>query len=326
VADGKVCTLGVAGVVSCLDAATGKVVWRHDTKAAPMFSAASSPLIVDGMCVTQVGGNEDGAIIAYDLASGDEKWKRAGGGARYSSPVVMTVGDTKLIVAETSREIVGVTAADGKLAWEAPCQTRYNAATPVVDSQTVIYEGTGNGERALRVEKQGDGFATKELWTNPDSAVIYDTPVLKGGNLFGLSQRNQFFCIDAQNGKTAWTAPAPQAGGMGGDRRGGQPPAGGQPPGGGGERRGGQPPGGGRGRGMGGGMGGSGFGSIVDAGPVLLALTPAMQLLVIQPSDKEYKQLASYKVADTQTFAYPVVSGNRVFIKDQDSLTLWTIE
>jgi hypothetical protein len=59
---------------------------------------------------------------------------------------------------------------------------------------------------------------------------------------------------------------------------------------------------------------------------VLLALTPAAQLVVFEPNATELKQVASYKVAEEGTFAYPVVSGNRVFIKDKDSLTLWTIE
>ena len=69
-----------------------------------------------------------------------------------------------------------------------------------------------------------------------------------------------------------------------------------------------------------------GYGSIVDAGPVLLALTPSAQLVVFEPGDKGFKEIPSYKVAESDTYAYPVVSGNRVFVKDRDALTLWTIE
>ena len=58
----------------------------------------------------------------------------------------------------------------------------------------------------------------------------------------------------------------------------------------------------------------------------MLALTPASELIVFQPSDKGYTELARIKVADGQTHAYPVVSGNRLFIKDKESLTLWTID
>ena len=64
----------------------------------------------------------------------------------------------------------------------------------------------------------------------------------------------------------------------------------------------------------------------MDVGPVLLALTPASELIVFEASDKGYKDLATYKVSATETYAYPVVTGNRVYIKDQDSVTLYTIE
>jgi outer membrane protein assembly factor BamB len=105
--------------------------------------------------------------------------------------------------------------------------------------------------------------------------------VLKDGLLYGLSQKGQFYCINAQTGQTAWV----EAGG---------------------------------GRG--------GFGSIVDAGPVLMALTPKSQLIIFQPTDKEYTQVASIKVADTPTYGYPVVAGNRIFVEDHDSVILWTLQ
>jgi hypothetical protein len=51
-----------------------------------------------------------------------------------------------------------------------------------------------------------------------------------------------------------------------------------------------------------------------------------MQLVVLQPTDKAYTEVASIKVADSATFAYPVVSGNRLFIRDHDSVALLTVE
>jgi hypothetical protein len=42
----------------------------------------------------------------------------------------------------------------------------YNAATPIVDGQTVIFCGQGRGARSLKIEKQGDTYSTKELWSN----------------------------------------------------------------------------------------------------------------------------------------------------------------
>ena len=135
-----------------------------------------------------------------------------------------------------------------------------------------------------------------------------------------MANRNVLFCINAETGKTLWTdtvlaGVASQGGGQRqqADRR----QANGDQ----------QRDAGGRRRGRrGGGRSGGGYGSIVDAGSVLFALTPSAQLIVFQPSDTEFKQIASYKVAEGGTYAYPIVAGNRVFVKDADSVALWSIE
>jgi len=49
-------------------------------------------------------------------------------------------------------------------------------------------------------------------------------------------------------------------------------------------------------------------------------------LIALQPTDKGYNELARIKVAESPTHAYPVLSGNRLFIKDRDSVALLTIE
>ena len=285
VADGKVVTLGVGGVVSCVDAEKGKLLWRKDdfSGAWPKFYTASSPIIADGLCIAQLGGEANGGIVAYDLTSGDQKWKWTGDGTAYASPVTMTVDGTRMVVTLTAKKIVGLGVADGKLLWEAPFAVRgmaYNAATPIVDGQTVIYTGSGRGTKAVKVEKTGDGFAAKELWSNPDNGVQFNTPVLKGGQLYGVSQNGVIFCLDAQSGKTLWTTD----------------------------------------------LGGRGFGSIVDAGSALLALTPKGELIVFEPSDKEYKKLSSYKVTDTETYAYPVPAGKGLLVKDKDTVSFWNVD
>ena len=68
------------------------------------------------------------------------------------------------------------------------------------------------------------------------------------------------------------------------------------------------------------------FGAILDAGSVLLGLTQDGTLSVYQPDAKAYTEIASIKVAETQTYAHPVLAGNRLFVRDQDSVTLWTIQ
>src|SRR5262249_6941589 len=77
VADGKVVTLGVAGTVSCWDTA-GKLAWRKESAAEgysdlPRFFTSMSPVIVDGLAVAHIGGGGNGAMVAFDLAKGDQK-------------------------------------------------------------------------------------------------------------------------------------------------------------------------------------------------------------------------------------------------------------
>jgi outer membrane protein assembly factor BamB len=66
-------------------------------------------------------------------------------------------------------------------------------------------------------------------------------------------------------------------------------------------------------------------GAVLDAGSVLLALTGDSNLVAFEPSAKGYREVARYRVSVTSGLPYPIVAGNRVFVKGRDTLTLWTI-
>jgi outer membrane protein assembly factor BamB len=284
VAEGKVVTLGVNGVLSCLDAATGKELWRKDVypNIVPQFYTAMSPMIADGLCIAQLGGKKEGAIMAFDLSSGEVKWKWDGEGPQYASPVLMTADGAKQIVTLTDKSVVGVALTDGKLLWKIPFEgsgMSYNTATPIIDGQAVIYAASGRGTKAVKIEKQGDGFAFDELWS-AQLAPTFNSPVLKDGLIYGISERGKMYCLDAKTGKEEWTAPDSV------------------------------------GR----------FGSIIDAGSVLIALPEKTGLIVFKPSATGFEELARIKVSDTSIYAHPVISGNRIFVKDKDTLRLLALQ
>ena len=287
VAEGKVVTLGVGGVLSCIDAATGNLVWRKDPfpKVVPRFFTSSSPMIVKGMAIAHLGGPGNGAVIAFDLETGEEKWRWDAEGPDYASPVLMTVEGTKQIVTLTEKSVVGIGAADGALLWQIPFlpqRRAYNSSTPIIDGQTVIYMGAARGSKAVRIEKQAVGFSAEEVWSNPDIAPQFNTPVLKDGQLFGLSSDGNLFCLNAQTGQIAWTDAIER------DR--------------------------------------SGFAAIVDAGSVILALPSDSELIAFKPTDKEYTEVARLKAADTPTFAHPVIAGNKIFVKDEETVAMCVME
>jgi len=284
VADGKVCSLGVGGILSCLDAATGKVLWRKKSVedyggVDYRFDSSMSPFAGDGLCVVHVGGKGKGAILALDLASGRSKWKWEGDAPANSSPVAMTVQGAKQIVTFTAKALVGLSLSDGKLLWQVPFELKnVNNITPVVDGDTVICIVEGKGLMAYRIEKQGDASAAVSLWANAELGARFTTPVLKDGLLYGYG--NTLYCASAKTGETLWADSA----------RRGQTAA------------------------------------LVDAGPCLVALTGNSELVAFKPNDKEYAELARIQFGQTETWAHPILAGKRIFVRDQTTVTLWTLD
>ena len=278
VANGKVVVYGVGGVLSCLDAATGKLVWKKEnpTNAIPPFYTGTSPIIVDGMVIIHVGATGKGELTAFDLSTGSEKWKWAGDGPSYASPSVMTVGGVKQLVSMTEANLIGLNLATGKLLWQVatPVQQRfYNAVSPLINGQTIYYSGQGVGTKAILVEKQGEQYTTKELWSNTEAGEKWNSPILKDGFLYGMSDMKKIYCIDATTGKTAWIDSGTA----------------------------------------------SDFGSIVDCGSVIFALTGTGSLIIMNPNSKVFTEISRYKVTET-TYSDPIITGNIVYIKDTESL------
>jgi outer membrane protein assembly factor BamB len=212
----------------------------------------------------------------------------------------------------TTTSLDGVSLADGKALWQVklpPGGYFANYATPIIDGDTVIYispggKGAAGSSMALKIAKDGDSFKATQLWKGTAS-YQYNTPVLRDGLLFGLSPTKSFYCADAKTGKVLWTDDTPR-----------------------GEA-----------------------GGVVSAGPVLLAVTgPAAggggggggfkkgmgkggerasgdeELVAFEPDRTKYKEIAKYKLTPGSGLAYPIVDGNRVYVKGNNDVTLWTIE
>jgi outer membrane protein assembly factor BamB len=65
--------------------------------------------------------------------------------------------------------------------------------------------------------------------------------------------------------------------------------------------------------------------ALVKAGKVLFLLNDDGELIVARGNRKAFDPIVRYTVADSPTWAQPMISGERIFIKDVGTLTLWTI-
>jgi outer membrane protein assembly factor BamB len=66
--------------------------------------------------------------------------------------------------------------------------------------------------------------------------------------------------------------------------------------------------------------------AIVDAGTVLLLLTDEAELIVAKKSRSGFEPLRKYSIADSPTWAHPVILNSGILIKDATTLALWGTE
>ena len=66
--------------------------------------------------------------------------------------------------------------------------------------------------------------------------------------------------------------------------------------------------------------------AFAKAGDLLFVLKDDAQLVVARASPSGFEPLKTYEVADSATWAQPVLSGRRLFVKDVSALTLWTFD
>jgi outer membrane protein assembly factor BamB len=279
-------SIGMTGTVTSWDAASGKQVWQKpgDPKNVPTFTThAFSPVVDRGNVIFHLGGDNNGAITAFDLVTGAEKWKWAGDGPGYGSPVIAEVAGTRQLVTITQGKVVGIDTASGALLWErafvSPNKT--NSVTPVAQGATVIVSGNGGPTVAFAIGNKGGQWATETLWENADIPSRFNDPVIVGDLLFGMAQRNsgQYYGVDMKSGKTLWNSEPRQAAKV----------------------------------------------AIQRAGNVIFLLESDGELVVARPSQTAFEVVKRYKVADQETWSQPAISGNRIFVKDVSSLTLWTL-
>jgi outer membrane protein assembly factor BamB len=284
-ANGRLYAIGMTGVVTAFDAATGKQLWQKPgSEPVPMYTSHSFSPVIDGAHVIfHVGGHNQGALTAFDVNTGDVKWRWAGDGPGYGSPIIAELDGTRQIVTITQGKLVGIDPATGSLLWERPFVSGNftNAITPVLYGQTIIVSGNGGPTHAVSVARKGNQWVTETVWENPDIPLRFSNGVVSGDRFVSLSTRNsgQYFSVDAKSGKTVWLSEPRQAGNA----------------------------------------------AIQKAGDLIFSLEDDGELVVIRNSAAAFEPQRRYKVADTATWTQPVISGNRIFVKDVSSLTLWTL-
>jgi len=283
-ADGRLFTLGMSGIVTAWDAETGEQLWQMDAPAVqPLYHTSMSPLVDGDLMVVHIGGQDDGALTAFEVATGEVRWNWDGDGPAYGSPIVVDLEEVRQVVTFTQEHMVGVALETGALLWSRPfvTQSTTTSQTPLVHNGQIIQAGRGNGITLFRVVREGNAWTTEDTWHNDEVSLHMTNGVVVENVLYGLSHLNsgQYFGLDLETGEVLWTSDPRQADNA----------------------------------------------SILGVGNTIVSLEDDAELLVLRGSRTEFAPVTRYDVATSATWAQPTLQGNRIYIKDVSSLTLWTL-
>ncbi len=213
--DGRLFTLGISGILTAFDAKDGRISWQKTfagrfEASAPPFGTSMSPLVAGGLLIVHAGGHEGGALIAFDPATGAEKWTLEGDGPSYSSPILTSFSGQEQLVLQVHRRILGVDPSSGRALWSVPFVTPcdQNIVTPLRAGDLFVVSSQDTGTQGIRPTLKGSQWVPEVVWHTREVSMYMSSPVLVNGRVVGLSQRKrgQFFGLDPATGKVEWTS------------------------------------------------------------------------------------------------------------------------
>lgn len=210
--------LGAMGNLKCLNVKDGEVIWEHDLNdkykiRMPIWGISSSPLIDDDLVIVQIGGEGEACLVAFDKATGEERWKALPDDASYSAPIIIEQAGKRVLVCWTGNRVVGLDPKSGKLYWEHPFMpTRMviSIATPAFDGKRLFVSSFYDGSLMLNVNP--DKLEVSEQWRRlgPDEQhtdsihCMIGTPILRGEEIYGVDSYGELRCLQAASGDRIW--------------------------------------------------------------------------------------------------------------------------
>lgn len=208
----RVYTLGATGILNALELTTGEKVWsrnvvvEHDAQL-PEWGKSSSPLLIDGLVVVSVGGENGQSLVAYDQVTGEPVWSGGNDRSGYASPLAATLGGVRQIVILNRATVAGHDPADGSVLWQSPWpdeQPNVAQPLPMAKDRLLVSSGYGVGSKMLRISQAGDGaLAADFLWESPRLKAKFAHFVEFEGHIYGLDD-GVMICLDPETGERCW--------------------------------------------------------------------------------------------------------------------------
>jgi len=284
--EGKLYVNGATGIVQCLDASTGKSLWKRDLKEnanpeIPMWGFASSPLVVDDLVIVFAGGPDGKSVVAYKKDSGAIAWTGGEGTHSYSSGHLATIDGVSQVLMLSNVGMRSFAPNTGEVLWKHDWATKTNerCVQPVILNESTLIIGTagGQGTRQLVVTKEEAGWNLKEEWTTKKFRPYFNDSVYHEGYLYGYDGK-RFMCIDAATGERKWR----------GEKFGGQV-------------------------------------LLLPDMNTLLILSEKGEVVLLEATPEGMKEIARIKAIDGKTWNHPVISHGKLFVRNSQEAVCYQL-
>ena len=215
--DGRVFAHGATGLLLCLDAQHGDLLWCHDTISEfggsnVVWGKSGSPLVVGHNVVISVGAPEGKSLIAFDMTTGHVAWSGGERQCTYASPVLAEIAGELQILAVNEDYVTSHRASDGEVLWEVAWDGRSGSnpanSQPVVVSKDRLFlsKGYGHGAALFQITKEDNAYRATPLW-KPAIRTVMKTKmsnvVVRDGFVYGLDG-GILQCIELDTGSQQW--------------------------------------------------------------------------------------------------------------------------
>jgi outer membrane protein assembly factor BamB len=285
-AEGLLYALGAQGELRCLEAATGRVIWRtnilDDAGAGNVqWGMAAAPLLVDDTVVVHPGGPDGKSVVAYNKRTGVRVWSSQNDAAGYASPILATIAGVRQIVVFTATRLMGLKPEDGSFLWDYPWRTQadINASQPLLigDNRVFVSSGYGVGAAVLELSREGSAFKVREVWRNTKIKNRFNSSVLKDGYIYGFDE-SIMACVDAATGDLKWK--------------------------------------GGR----------YGYGQLLLAGDQLVVLTEEGELVLVRATPDGHQELARFEAISGKTWNHPAITDGLLLVRNLREMAAFDLQ
>ncbi len=216
IAGGRVFALGAAGQLVALDLASGKELWRVHLvddlgSEKPFYDFGSSPLVVDGTVILQIGG-EAGAVAGFDAGTGALRWRVVEDQIATESPILAEMDGRRQVLVLGNTYLTGLDPATGAILWQHPHEggrgiSSYSSPIPLGDGRVFVQHGS-DATAVVGVTRTEEGSQAQVVQTSRGLTKSYSPPARSGGHLYGYTARF-LSAVDPASGEVLWRSREP---------------------------------------------------------------------------------------------------------------------